>query len=242
MQFLDDAKKIHFDEKAHEYSIGEQKFVSVTSFIDTFSNPFDPDGAILARKAKELKTTPEQLKQVWQAKGEAAGAYGTLVHESVEHYLNTGKIKRNEHAATIKKFSKSFKFKGQLFSEVVLFDQELGISGTSDVVQIIDDQIVQVHDFKTNEKPLTDFSFNKKMLPPISHLNDSKLNKYFLQITLYLYLLSSKYGYEIGKNNYIFWLNRKTAEFEKILVQLKMEEVFAMIAHWMYNKQLSNEQ
>jgi hypothetical protein len=131
-----------------------------------------------------------------------------------------------------------FNFKGQLFSEVILFDDSLYISGTSDFVQIIDNKIIQVHDLKTNEKQPTDYSFGRKMKYPIEHLNDSKLMHYFLQISLYLYILSSKYNYEIGDNNFIFWANRKKNAITKIPVELKIQEIMDMIAHYTYQKSL----
>ena len=241
MQFLKDAKTINFNEKEHIYTLESQKFISVTSFIDTFANKFDPDGSILKRKAESLQITPDELQKQWDANRDEASEFGSKVHASIEYYLNTGKIRRNECKDIITNFKDSYRFDGEIFAETGLLDRELGICGTADLIQVLDNNVIQVHDFKTNKKPLTDFSYGKKMLHPIEHLNDSKLNKYFLQISLYLYLLSSKYGYEIGKENYIFWLNRKKEQFERIPVELKMNEVFDMIALWMYNHQTTNE-
>lgn len=239
MKFIEDAKRINFDEARHVYTQDKNELISVTKFISHFANEFDADGSILLRKSAELKISPEALRKQWDDKRDKASEYGTGLHKSIEYYLNTSKIRRNEYSDIIKKFKENFKFKGELFSEVMLYDLDIGICGTADLVQVIDNKIVQIHDFKTNEKPLSDYSFGKKMLKPLTHLNDSKLTKYFLQISMYLYILSSKYGYEIGENNYLFWLNRKKREFEKIPIQLKMDEVVDIISHWMYRKALN---
>lgn len=240
MQFLEDSKLIHFDEPSHKYTIGDQEFISATTFIKSFSEGFDKDGSILKRCAAKENIPEAELKARWAKKGEDAGVYGTFFHQCVEHFLNTGKIRKNEHYQTLSKFKDEVKFRGKVYSEVVLFDKDLGISGTSDLVQIIDNKIVQVHDIKTNEKPPTDYSFGRRMMRPVSHLNDSKLSHYFLQISLYLYLLSSKYGYSIGPNNYIFWLNRKKEQLERIKVELKLTEVVDMIGCFMYAKANKN--
>jgi hypothetical protein len=239
MKFLDDSKKIHFDEPTHVYSVNGNRCISATQFIEKFQNKFDEDGSILKRKAEQAGISESKLQKQWDDKKNKAGDYGTLFHANIENYINTGKIKKNKYSNIIRHFSDTFKFRGDLFSEVVLFDEELLISGTCDLVQIIDNKIVQCHDFKSNEKPISDFSFGKRMLPPVQHLNDSKLNRYFLQISLYLYLLSTKYGYEIGENNFIFWLNRRKEELQKIPVQLKINEIMLMIAHYSYQKSLA---
>lgn len=240
MQFLEDRKKIRFDEEAHQYWLNDKLCISVTQFINKFHNEFDADGSILARKAKEAGISEDKLQKQWKDKAAKAGVFGTNLHKSMEYFINTGKVRKNKYTNTIKHFSENFRFQGKLFPEVMLFDEDLLISGTCDVVQIIDNKIVQCHDFKSNEKPLSDFSFGRKMLPPVQYLNDSKLNLYFLQISLYLYLLSSKYGYEIGPNNFIFWLNRKKERFEPIPVQLKINEIINMIAHYSYEKSLAS--
>ena len=241
MNFIEDAKNVVFDEAAHTYKIGDKELISVTKFISLFSNKFDPDGAILSKKALEKGVSEKQLKKEWEAKGEKSRNFGTEFHENLEHYFRTGKIKKNKHTEAIKNFSESFKFRGQIFPETRIHDELIGICGTADIVQIIDDKMVQIHDAKTNLKEPSHFAFGKRMKEPISHVADSKLNSYFLQISLYLYLLSSKYGYEIGENNFIFWLNRKKNQLEKIPVELKINEVISMISHYTFNKNIITE-
>lgn len=237
-QFLEDQKKITFLEKEHKYILDGKEFISATQFIDFFKPGFDETGEILTRCAIKEGVSEKVLKKRWKDKGVKAGKIGSDIHANIEHYLNTGKIKKNQYSLLVNEFSK-FKFKGRLFSEVRIFDEDLLISGTSDIVQLVDDNTLQIHDIKTNEKVPTDYSFGKYMNPPISHLPAGKLILYELQISLYLYLLSSKYGYNIGPNNFIFWTDRKNNKIKQIPIVLRINEIIDLIAHYTYQKSLA---
>lgn len=239
MKFIEDAKEIHFDEDKHVYTYQNQELISVTTFISRFANKFDEDGSMLANKAQKLGISKSQLQKQWDAKRDRAAKDGTFWHETIEHYLNTGKVRKNKFSHLVEEF-KNFTFRGKVFSEVLLSLPDIGLAGTSDIVQIIDDKIVQVHDFKVTEKRPSDFSYGKYMKEPISHLPDSKITKFSLQISLYMYILSVRYGYEIGDNNSIFWINRKKSAIERIPIELKLNEVIDMIAYYSYEKMLAN--
>lgn len=240
-KFIEDSLLIQFDEPTHKYTLNGQECISVTTFIDKFKIPFDESGALLTKCALKEGVSESVLKKRWNDKGTKAGIIGNKIHESIEYYINTGKIRKNKYSLLVEEFSK-LKFKGKLFSEVILFDESLLISGTSDLVQIIDNKIVQVHDIKSNEKCPTDYSYGQYMKYPISHLPAGKLILYELQISLYLYLLSSKYGYEIGPNNFIFWTNRKKNIIKQIPVTLRINEITDMIAYYTYMKSLTPEE
>lgn len=236
-QFIEDSKLVQFDAPTHKYTINGKELISTTTFIDLFKEKFDESGALLKKCALKEGVSERVLKKRWNDKGDKARKIGHKIHECIENYLKTGKIKKNKYTPLVNEFSK-LKFKGKLFSEVRLFDESLLISGTSDLVQIIDDKMVQVHDLKSNEKCPTDYSFGKMMKYPIQHLPAGKIILYELQISLYLYLLSSKYGYQIGPNNFIFWTDRKKNEIKQIPVTLRIEEITDMIAYYSYQKSL----
>ncbi len=238
MQFIEDAKKIQFDEAKHIYTYEGKELISVTSLIDLYKAPFDPTGEILISCAKKAGIPKSELKKQWEEKGDKAGKIGSLIHENVEHYIKTGKIKKNKYTKIIEQFA-ALKFRGKLYPESIIFDSDIGVAGTSDIIQIIDNKILQIHDIKTNEKKPTDYSFGKYMKPPLDHLPSGKLILYELQISLYLYLLSSKYGFQIGENHFIFWINRNKEEIVKIPIRLRIQEVIDLIADYVYTKNLN---
>lgn len=241
-KFIEDQKLIKFEETSHLYkTLDDKELVSVTTFIQKFSEDFDSDGSILARCALKEGISEKELKKIWLKKGKDAADFGTKFHADIEFFIKNNKIKKNKNAPIIQNFKENYKPSGEVFSESIIFDEDIGIAGCVDIIELHNNQIV-VKDFKSNAKKPTDYSFGKNMKYPISHLPDSKLTKYELQISLYLYLLSSKYNYEIGEGNCIYWINRKKNIIEEMPVTLRMDEITAMIAHYLYLKSLSPEE
>lgn len=241
MKFIEDAKKVRFDEENHIYTLNGKELLSITKFIDCYSWPFDPDGSVLKRCALKEGISEEILAARWKNKGTTAAQSGTFWHSSVEHYIKTKEILNNEYTDLLEKFAK-YKFQGQIFSECRVFSPDLGLCGTADFVQIINNKTLIIRDFKTNEKRPTDYSFGKKMKPPLEHLNDSKLQKYELQISIYLFLLSSEYNLHVGEGHCLYWIDRKKRNIEEIPITYRPKEVIEMIADWTYNKSLTPEQ
>lgn len=237
-KFISDSKLIKFEEASHKYSLDGKELVSVTTLISKFSEGFDKTGEILTRCAAKEGVSEKVLQKRWRAKGELAASRGKLWHSTAEDYIRTGKIRKNKFTPILKQFINDFKLRGQLFPECVLYDPALMIGGMADLVQIIDGKICQIQDYKCLEKRPTDYSFGKNMLYPINHMGDSKITKFTLQINFYLYILHSVYGYEIGDNNNIFWVNWKKDRIEKIPIELKFNEIVSMIAHYSYEKSL----
>ncbi|MEK6878587.1 MAG: hypothetical protein AABY22_03215 [Nanoarchaeota archaeon] len=133
-------------------------------------------------------------------------------------------------------FVKEFKFQGDIYIEKKVFSDEIGLCGTVDFTEIIDNKIVNIKDFKTNEKMPNDYSFGRRMNYPLENLWDSNLTKYSLQISIYLYLLSEKFNLKIGDDNCLFWINYKKQEVKKIPVQYMKTEVINMISHYISEK------
>ena len=238
-KFILDSKRISFDEKVHKYTLDGKELISVTTLISQFAEEFDKTGEILTKCAVREGVSEKVLQNKWRKKGELAATKGKLWHATAEEYIKTGKIRKNKFTPILTQFIRDFRFKGKLYPECILFDPELMISGTADLVQIIDNKICQIQDYKCLEKRPTDFGFKRTMLPPVSHLSDSKISKFSLQISFYLYILHSIYGYEIGDNNNIFWVDWQNDRIEKIPIELKLNEVVSMIAAYSYQKSLA---
>jgi len=68
-----------------------------------------------------------------------------------------------------------------------------GICGQADRVEKID-KFIDLYDYKTNKEIKQEgFKMNtgktKKMLPPLSHLDDCNFNDYALQLSIYMYIM-----------------------------------------------------
>lgn len=203
--------EITFTEENHSYvSIVEgvsMSYVSGTQFLHDYLPQFDPDGKITERKAKELGITPFELRKRWNEKGRAATTFGTRVHETIEDII-LGRDRRNtpNSEKEIVAFENAVKIANKLKNdtdvqgvEKIVFDHELGIAGTIDLLtRSKKDGSYIIVDHKTNEKIEQENRFNKFCSDPISHLSGTDYTKYALQLNLYGYLL--KYGNYIPKN------------------------------------------
>ena len=227
---------IAFEKEEHKYIVKEtgQELLSVSTIIDLFKEPFDPDGSILIRKAKKLGVKPEELRAQWDKKRDDACDRGTLFHDSVEHLIKHKKILDNEYKDIVLKFKKK-KPKGKLQSEVLLYSIEDGIAGTTDLVAWQNDNTFSILDFKTNEKLTSYNPHGKKLLPPLSHLFEHKLNLYTLQLNLYMYLIE-KQGFWCNELH-IIYVNHKTRDIEFIKVPQMYKEVKLILEHFKKHRQ-----
>lgn len=76
--------------------------------------------------------------------------------------------------------------------ELQMYNREYMISGTADKVFIHPDKRVDIDDWKTNKKIETTSKY--RMTGPISHIPDCNAQHYYLQISLYAWMLE-QYGY-----------------------------------------------
>lgn len=240
-KFITDVKKIRFDETEHKYWFGDKQLISVTTFIKEFTEEFDKTGAILKRCAAKEGIPPEELKARWKKKADDSCVVGTKFHEDAEHFIKTGEILNGENKDLIEKFKLINHPKGKVFSETIVFDIDLGIAGMVDYIELYGNKIV-VKDFKTNSKCPDNYAYGKMMKPPLDFLPASKLSIYALQINIYLYLLSSNYGYEVGNDNCLYWIDRKKRDIKVIPISYSPENVISAISHWTYIKNLTPEQ
>lgn len=105
-----------------------------------------------------------------------------------------------------------------------------GVIGQADKVFIDDDKGFYISDYKTNAKLTYENKF-QRMLAPLGHLEDCKINIYSIQLSMYAYMLSS-YGYEC-KGLLIEHLNRE------IPVQYMRDEVFEIFKHNKFKTEMS---
>ncbi len=176
-------KEIAFYEDTHEYFYKGKKLPSVSSYIEKYSNPFDPDGSILKRIAKRNKISPEQQKEKWEKIAEEACDKGTRIHLEHEEMLQ-GIKEPNELITDLKNRGLEL-----IDTEIILFNENL--AGQCDVLMYDQprDKIILV-DFKTNKKPITpENKYMKFMKHPYGILPDTSYGHYTLQLSIYRNLL-----------------------------------------------------
>lgn len=222
---------IHFDEPSHTYTRKDtgEKLISVSTLLGKYKQPFDPDGAILKKCAEKKGVTPEELKAEWEKTKVDACVRGTSFHTQVEEYINTKKIPDGPDKDIVESFAK-IKFKGKLYSEVLIYSLEDMIAGTADLIELFPKSHFNLYDFKTNKKLEKYSPWGKRMLSPINHIYDCNFNVYQLQLSLYSYLLEEK-GFWV-KEMAIFYVNPKSREIEVHPIDNMRNDVLKLIDHY----------
>lgn len=226
--------EIIFESAGHSYTeiATGKKLVSVSQLLHLYQKKFDETGIILFKCAQREGISKEELKARWDEKRDKSCVYGTAVHAELEHFINTGKIRKSEHADIVKDFKKNVFpiFGNPVFSEVLVYSTDFLISGLSDLVEYNPEtHEIIIYDIKTNES-LTKKSYNK-FLFPLENLADNAINRYSLQLSFYGRLLEMR-GFKVKENFKIFWVNPATRKIEIIDIPYLKKEVDLLISHY----------
>jgi hypothetical protein len=200
---------IKFKSKEHSYEStdgSDIKWLSVTSFVGLFKEPFDKD-AIATKASKNTRSkwyglSPDEIKALWQKETDRAIMLGSWYHDEREkELLMCNTIERNGVELPIVniiendgvKLSPDQKLTTGIYPEHMVYLKSAGLCGQADRVEVLFDQI-DLYDYKTNKEiKLESFKnwegVSKKMLGPLSHLDDCNFNHYALQLSTYMYMM-----------------------------------------------------
>jgi hypothetical protein len=198
-----------FTHQNHKYSSIEPDgidWISVTSFIGNFKQPFEAD-KIAEKTAKNKKSkwygmTPEDIKNAWKSESKRAVDLGTWYHncrekdicelDSMERRGSVVPVYKPVEKEGIK-YSPDQKLTNGVYPEHLVYLKSAGLCGQSDLVEVIDGY-VHITDYKTNKEIKAEGFTNwegktQKMYAPVSHLDDCNLNHYTLQLSLYMFMI-----------------------------------------------------
>jgi hypothetical protein len=200
---------IKFKSKEHSYEStdgSDIKWLSVTSFVGLFKEPFDKD-AIATKASKNTRSkwyglSSDKIKALWQKETDRAIMLGSWYHDEREkELLMCNTIERNGVELPIVniiendgvKLSPDQKLTTGIYPEHMVYLKSAGLCGQADRVEVLFDQI-DLYDYKTNKEiKLESFKnwegTSKKMLGPLSHLDDCNFNHYALQLSTYMYMM-----------------------------------------------------
>lgn len=198
---------LKFTANNHKYTSDDNTdWLSVTSFISNFKQPFDADKiakkCATSKKSKWYGLTPEEIKEAWKAEANRATTLGTWYHNQREADIcEINNMERHGHTVPVFKpieiegikHSPNQKLKDGIYPEHMVYLRSAGICGQSDLVEVINGQ-VHITDYKTNKEIKVEGFTNwegvtQKMSPPVSHLDDCHLNHYALQLSMYMFII-----------------------------------------------------
>ena len=226
------------------------KYTSVTTWIHEHFEKFDADKIISKMMSgigwkeghKYWGMTSEQIKSQWNNNKDAVSGAGTDLHFEIECFNNDKQISFNytnkdlveiymsKNGSNLTKkpvewqyfinFVKDHSHLKPFRTEWTVFNEDIKISGSIDMVYENPDGTLSIYDWKRCKNITRINTFNKFALPPcICHLPDSNFWHYTLQLNTYKYILETKYQ-KIIKDLYLVRLHPEAQEKNYELIQL----------------------
>lgn len=203
--------EILFEEDSHTYSslINNKKIIytSGTTLVGQCFEPFDQE-KIAPISARKLGISVSEVLERWKKSGEEASRFGTRCHEVCEDIIlgnpvrNTPESEKEELVfRNAIKTAHSIRSKFEIIGvEKIVFDHNLKIAGTIDLLcrSKFQPNLYFIFDWKTNKEISRENKYGKTAKHPISHIPDTTLSHYQLQLNLYQYLL--KFGKYVPAN------------------------------------------
>ena len=251
---------IQFFDQEHKYVIDGNEMISVTTFIGQYKKAFDRETQSI-RIAEKRGLPVEEILAEWDLKRDISCERGSCLHAFAESYL-ANKIYAYPSERIKAMFGEDpiidqVKFLTEMFkvfhhdssknlvpikSEFVVGDAELGICGMVDQIYFNKKSgKLEIWDWKTNKSIEKHSAYNRKMMGPVSHLDECELNTYSLQLSLYKYLIEKNTELQFG-NSYITWFNEKNESYRVFKCLSLREEVKAMILDYKNQNDVNLEQ
>lgn len=198
---------IEFIEYGHSYlHKPTTKFLtSVSKKYKEFETPFD--SSIARFIAPKMGLTEGQLIDQWKEKGRISAERGTRIHKFAEDYYIDNSLQPSCDAERgVIEFFKDHPNYVMIAQEIILYNKEYNYAGTADLLMFdLDTEDFILLDFKSNEDLFKNFK-KKMLLKPFTHLLQTPLNLYKIQLNLYDMCMEEK-GFDISKR-IIIWLSK----------------------------------
>lgn len=185
----------------------------------------------------------EEIKNLWKANGETVSSAGTDLHYKIECFMNNEnlvseythndllhdyeKYEKDEKDVNDSKewyyfleFIRNFPNLKPYRTEWVIYDEELKIAGSIDMVYENEDGTLSIYDWKRSKEINRVNNYNKYAITKcISHLPDSNFWHYALQLNTYKVIIERKYN-KIVKDLFLVRLHPDAEEKSYELIEL----------------------
>lgn len=228
-----------FFSQDHHYEYkGKRVGISVTKFIEQYCNEFDAQAVAEKVAIKQNKTVQEVLNE-WDYKNKFACAKGSTCHEyaqtrwSKELWIPLEFDKSVEYNKAVYKITQQAdRFYNDyqdrlehLADEFVVGSDEYSIASAIDHLFInkLTGGLVLV-DYKTNSDIHKTEKYAKDMKVPLQHLKDFTLNHYYIQLSIYRYLVEKYTNLKI-EEMFIVYFSENIENYEIIEIPYLEKEV-----------------
>ena len=231
--------KFYEDGHYYEYK-GKRVGISATRLIEEYANEFDEQAVAEKVAQKENKSIQEVLDE-WKYKNEFACNKGTTCHEyaqslwSKKLYAQLLFDESEEYISAVEKIKKQandFYFDCEQQYEHIANEYIIG-SSEYDFASAIDHLFLNKYtggialvDYKTNSY-MTGYNkeaYKKQMKIPLNHLNDDSLNHYYIQLSMYKFIVEKYTNLKIDEM-FIVYMSENLDHYEIIEIPYLEDEV-----------------
>ena len=229
-------KHISFKEEGHQYIVdGDKTFTSTTTWLHQHFKPFD-SGAIIKNmmasknwpNSKYYGMKVNEIKQGWDTNGKLASEAGTKMHSDIEDYYNDiPVVNESIEYSYFKKFIEDHTHLTPYRSEWCVWDKDLKLCGSIDMVYKNPDGTLRIYDWKRSKEIKKSNNWgNRGLVDCIQHIHDSNYWHYALQLNVYKALLERTYGFCITELAIVVMHpDNETSSYEKYIIPDLQKEV-----------------
>ena len=229
--------KFYSQDHHYEYK-GQRVGISVTKLIEDYTNEFDYEAVAEKVAIKSGKKQQEVLDE-WEYKNKFSCEKGSTCHEFAQSRWS-GEVWQEKHFDGSKEYERAVEIiQGQanefridykdrlehLADEYVIGSEEYDIASAIDHLFInkLTNGLVLV-DYKTNSDIHKTEKYAKNMKVPLAHLKDYTLNHYYIQLSIYKYLVEKYTNLKI-EEMFIVWFSENIENYEIIEIPYLEKEV-----------------
>ena len=237
----DSFKDFKFYADGHYYECkGKRVGISVTTFIHEYCNEFDAEG-MAEKVANRDGKTVQQVLDEWAYKRDFSCEKGTTCHEWSQSLWSGAEYKpllfdeSKEYMSALDKIrNQAVNFKNDyqehlehLIDELPIGSEEFNIASCVDHLfyNKLTGGLVLV-DYKTNSlmEGYNKKAYKKAMKVPLSHINDDALHHYYIQLSIYKFLIEKYTGLKVDEM-FIVYMSENIENYEIIEIPYLYEEV-----------------
>ena len=230
-----------FYEDGHYYTYKDKSIsIGATGLIEQYTQDFDAQAVAEKVALKENKSVQEVLDE-WKYKNKFACAKGSECHYFAQTLWNKepfdmmkmgfdGSVEYDVATELIEtqaiNFHNDYQDKLEhLYDEYVIGSEEYDIASAIDHLFInkLTGGLVLV-DYKTNSDIHKNERYAKQMKVPLQHLKDFTLNHYYIQLSIYKYLVEKYTDLKI-EEMFIVWFSENIENYEIIEIPYLKDEV-----------------
>jgi hypothetical protein len=215
----------------------------VTSFIHSYTEPFDAETWAKKLSGKPHKRVPEYeflspqgILDKWAADNRRSLDEGNYVHAKLEQVFSPDLIVEHRPDLVsdefihiyIRKLKELFRgLTPKVYPEYRLYSKELALAGTTDL-KIVNHGLTSFLDYKTNKVINFEAKFDKYFLEPLTFVPYCEYYEYTIQMSIYAYMDKLINGSHINK---LTLLHCKHGIVKAIPIQYREDLVLKLLIH-----------